>query len=357
VKKHKMIPAGRLGVCVIGLGWGYAYHARHYSDMDDVDLYVCDLDEEKVERARQELEVAGAFPSVDEVLAADAVDAVDIALPHHLHLPVAVRAMEAGKHCMSEKPIARNLAEADAMLAAAERTGMRFAVGENYQFMADSTEARRVIDAGMIGTAFAVRVQELWRIGPRPGSWWFQQETSGGGNLISLGIHLVRTLRLLAGGAAEQVFALFADKVSPEVFLEGEDTSLLAVAFEGGVIGSLITSWATPHPGPWARFAVYGTEGSIVSEGKSEALVVHSRRIRGIEPAEGELRIDLRGHEYRDSFATECREFVDWLREDRDSPLDAREGRNDLEIVEAAYRSAACAGAVRLPLGTEGAEP
>jgi predicted dehydrogenase len=145
--------------------------------------------------------------------------------------------------------------------------------------------------------------------------------------------------------------------VSPEIFLEGEDTSLLAVAFEGGVIGSLMTSWATPHPGPGARFAVYGTEGSIVSEGKSEALVVHSHKIPGIGPAEGELRIDLRGHEYRDSFAAECREFVDWLREDRDSPLNAREGRKDLEIVVAAYRSAASSGAVRLPLDTQGAEP
>ena len=349
------ISTGKLGICVIGLGWGYAYHARHYSDMEDVDLYVCDLDRDKVEKARQELNVAGVFSSVDEVLAADAVDAVDIALPHHLHRPVAVRSMEAGKHCMTEKPIARNLAEADAMLATADRTGMRFAVAENYQFMPDSTEARRLIDAGLVGRVFMVRIQELWRIGPRPGSWWFQQETAGGGNLISLGIHLVRTLRLLAGGAPEQVFALFADKVSPEVFLEGEDTSLLSVAFDNGVIGSLMTSWATPHPGPGPRFAVYGTDGSIVSEGKSEALVVHSRRIQGLEPAEGELRIDLRGHRYRDSFAAECWEFVEWLRTDRDSPLDAREGRKDLEIVEAAYGSAASRRAIQLPHEAEAA--
>jgi len=102
---------------------------------------------------------------------------------------------KAAKHCMTEKPLARNFTEADAMIAAAKRVGTRLAVAEYYQFREDSTQARRVIDAGLIGTVFMVRAHELWRIGARPGSWWFQQETAGGGSLISLGIHSVRTLR------------------------------------------------------------------------------------------------------------------------------------------------------------------
>ena len=194
-----------------------------------------------------------------------------------------------------------------------------------------------------------VRVHELWRIGPRPGSWWFQDKTAGGGNLITLGIHLVRTLRMLAGGQAERVFVLLADRVSPELSLEGEDTSLVSLKFGNGVIGNVVTSWATAHPGPGPRFAVYGTDGTIISE-DNQPLVVHSRRIDGVQPVEGELRINVIRPRYQDGFGAGCREFVDWIQTGKDSPINAHEGRKDLEIVEAAYRSARSAEAVRLPL-------
>ena len=346
-----------LSVCVVGLGTGYG-HAQTFSGMEDVDLYVCDTDSARVERAQQELNVVGAFSSVDDVLASESIDAVDIALPHYLHRPVAVRAAEAGKHCMTEKPMALSLEEADAMLEAADRAGTRLAVAENYQFMGDSAEACRMIADGMIGTVFMVRVHELWRIGPRPGSWWFRRETAGGGNLISLGVHLTRTLRLLAGGRASQVFALLSDQISPEVSLEGEDTSLLSVRFDNGVVGSVVASWATLHPGPGPRFAVYGTRGSIVSSPSAESgkpqdgqqLVVAHSRIEGAGPGENELRVELPTERYRDSVAAACREFVAWIRTGTDSPIDAQEGRKDLEIVEAAYRSARSGEAIRLPL-------
>lgn len=341
--------SGKLGVCVIGLGCGI-YHASTYNEMTEaVDLYVCDHDTKKVAQAQQELSVAGTFSSVEQVLASDAVDAVDLCLPHHLHCPLAIRAAEVGKHCMVEKPIALHLAEADEMIAAAERAGTRLAVAENYQFKEDSTMAGRLINEGRIGAVFMVQVREMWRINPRPGSWWFQKQTAGGGSLISLAIHSVRTLRLLAGARAEQVFALVSDMVSPQLSLEGEDTSMLLVKFCNGVMGSLVSSWATEWPGPGPRFTVHGTEGSIISEEKGP-LVVHSSR-PGLEPDEGGLRIEVARHQYnKDWFAEACRAFVQCLRTGDASAIDAAEGRKDLEIVEAAYRSAQSGQAVQLPI-------
>ena len=338
----------KMGICVIGLGVGI-YHARTYSDLDGVDLYVCDLDPAKVDVARKELNVAGTFATIDDAIASEKVNAVDVCLPHHLHKSVAVHAAEAGKHCMVEKPIALNVQEADAMIGASERTGTKLAVAENYQFMEDTVRATQLIESGIIGTPFMVRVHELWKMGPRQGSWWFDPVKSGGGNLISLGIHLVRTLRMLAGSDATQVYALLSDIVSPEIYLDGEDTSMLSVKFENGVIGSVVTSWATPNPGSEPRFAVYGTDGSIVSTA-DQPLSVHSRRIEGIQTDEAEVRIPATRPTYPDSFDAECREFVRWLESDGDSPIIATEGRKDLEIVEAGYRSAKTGEAVRLPL-------
>lgn len=94
---------------------------------------------------------------------------------------------------------------------------------------------------------------------------------------------------------------------------------------------------------------VYGTDGSIISEG-NQTLMVYSRRIEGVQPVEGELRLNLSGHPHQDGFAVECRAFVDWIKTGQDSPIDGQEGRKDLEIVGAAYRSAASGEAVRLPL-------
>ena len=105
-------------------------------------------------------------------------------------------------------------------------------------------------------------------------------------------------------GRAEQIFALVTDMVSPQLSLEGEDTSMLLVKFCNGIMGSLATSWATEWPGP--RFAVHGTEGSIISEEKGP-LVVHSRQPT-VEPNEGSLRVEVARHQYnKDWLADTCR--------------------------------------------------
>lgn len=343
----------KLGICVIGLGFGAVGHAKHLSAMEDVDLYVCDTDRAKVESAEREFDVAGSFSSIDEALGCEAIDAVVIALPHHLHCPVTIKAAEAGKHCMVEKPMALDLQEADAMIEAAERAGTRLAVAENYHFMPDSAEACRLIAAGLVGTVFMVQVHAMWRRAPRPGSWWSQRTATGGGVLMGGGTHLIRTLRLLAGGSAELVFVLLADKVDAELALEGEDTAVVSVRFDNGIVGSVAMSWGVAHGAPCPVFTVYGTHGSIIATASSNrddrGLIVHSSRIEGVGPADGELRIECDGG-YRDSLPAECREFVRWLRTGGPSPIDACEGRRDLEIVEAAYRSAESSQAVHLPL-------
>ena len=78
--------------------------------------------------------------------------------------------------------------------------------------------------------------------------------------------------------------------------------------------------------------------------------MVHTGAIVGVQPTQGELRIDLGGDWYQSSIDAECSEFVERIRTGKASPIDAQEGRKDLEIVEAAYRSAKTGQAVRLPL-------
>lgn len=142
---------------------------------------------------------------------------------------------------------------------------------------------------------------------------------------------------------------MFSDKASPELYLEGEDTSVLSVVFDNGVIGNVITNWATTHPGSDSRFAVYGTDGSVISEADGPVRA-YSLRTGDVQPNEWELQVDPIRHSYQDGFGEVCREYVEWIQTGKDSPIHASESRKDLEIVEAGYLSAQSGQAVELPV-------
>ena len=115
--------SGKVGICVIGLGVG-ASHANAYTTLkDSVNLSVCDANPERLKATVERLGAEG-FSNYQEALERPDVHAVDICLPHHLHCSVAVESAQAGKHVIVEKPMARTLEEADAMLDAASKAGV-----------------------------------------------------------------------------------------------------------------------------------------------------------------------------------------------------------------------------------------
>ena len=330
----------RLGVCVVGLGIGYL-HAKSYSKMEDVDLYVCDIDKEKVGRVEAELEVKGAFKTIEEALSSPEVDAVDFALPHDMHRDVAVRAAEVGKHIMIEKPLARNLEEADEIIEAAEKAGIKLMVAEWQRFAPSIVKAREFMEEGLLGEVFLIQVNQLGLF--KVGGWRLSRERMGGGSLIDSGIHAVDAL-LSLGGDPELVFSQTGRFVLKE--MEGEDTSVTVVRFRNGAIGNLITSWGISTPAPHAYFTVYGTDGSLWEKlGRDEGLYIRSSRVP--EAGEEPVKVDL---PKVSGFEAECRHFVECILQDKEPITGPREARADLEFVVAAYTSAETGMPVRLPL-------
>ncbi len=331
----------KLSVCVVGLGMGYA-HAKAYSAMENVELYICDIDAQKAKKAQSELNVKGAFTSIEAAISSPKVDALDVSLPHDMHKSVCLEAVAAGKHFMTEKPIARTLEEADEMITAAQKAGVKLMVAENQRFWPSAIKARQFIDQGLLGKVFLIRVYEMWYY--NPGGWRCSKQQVGGGNLIDSGIHAVNTLRLLAASDAAQVFALNTGIVVQE--MEGEDTNLVTVRFRNGAMGSLITSWGIPIPGPQAHFAVYGTEGCLWQEG--ESLFLHSRRLpEGLSYHKEPTPVEVPSV---NTYEAECAHFVDCILQDKKPITNGREARKDLEIIVAAYQSAQTGKAVELPL-------
>jgi predicted dehydrogenase len=142
----------KLRVGFIGAGRIADLHALAYQDNPEAEIYaVCDSEEEVASRRAQEWGAQRWLSDYRELLRDDAVDAVEILTPHHLHAEMTIAALEAGKHVSLQKPMSVNLSEADAMIAAAQRSGKLFRVCENFRYYPPFVKAKELLDEGAIG--------------------------------------------------------------------------------------------------------------------------------------------------------------------------------------------------------------
>jgi predicted dehydrogenase len=338
---------GDIGVCVVGLGAGRV-HSRVLSSLkgDGVRLFVCDISEEKARAVAKEYGAEAWFLDYKEALARDDVDAMSICLPHHLHWKAAVESADAGKHVLVEKPMARTLKEADAMIAAAKKAGVKLMVAEHHRYIPSVLKAKELIDNGSLGEIFLIRCnlftgnRASW---PLQNDWRSENEKRGGGVLLSDGVHRVNVLRTLGGDVAS-VYCLFP----PTSYFDGEHTAFLSIKFKSGVMGSLVHSWATRlktlSAAPW--FSVFGTEGSALSSGYDQ-LSVYSTKLP--ECSEGPVEMNI---EKRDIVLEEIKDFLDSIRTGREPLVSGKEGRKDIEVCLAGYKSVQEGRVKNLPMST-----
>ena len=159
-----------------------------------------------------------------------------IATPHHLHCEMAVAAAEAGKHLLVEKPMARTATECSAIIAAAERYGVKLMIGHILHFSLPGMVARQIVDSGELGRPVvgSSALQKLWMEPNRRG--WHLDPATGGGMLMTAGIHALDLLVWLMGGSVTAISAaagaLFHDQAA-------DDSSMLLLRFADGRFGQV----------------------------------------------------------------------------------------------------------------------
>ncbi|MCD6505876.1 Gfo/Idh/MocA family oxidoreductase [Candidatus Poribacteria bacterium] len=313
----------KLKTCLIGCGTIAREHARAYAELkDEVDVFAFDIDADKARELCEEFGFAGTFASLDEALSSPDVKAVDICLPHDLHLPVARMCADAGKHILMEKPIARTLQEADQVISAVRSAGVILMIAENMRFHPPVVEARKLIDKGAIGKLNMVQANS-WQFHIPPG-WRRSKERTGGGTLIDRGIHFL-DIPLNLAGPVETVYALKPPQTVKE--MEGEDGALVLMKHRNGVISEVNVTWGTPGApqGPW--FIACGTDGSI-----------YEQNGLWIEKMGGEKSLIPTDPPDRAMFL-EIEHFVRCVKEGREPIVTGEVGREDLALVIAAYKS------------------
>lgn len=292
----------------------------------------------RMESARRLAEEVGceAQEGWEEVVSRPDLDAVVVCTPTHLHATIAIAAMERGKHVLCEKPLAYSVAQAEAMVETARRTGRVLKCGFNHRYHPAVERAKALWDSGALGRPILGR--GFYGICGRPGyerEWRANPACTPGGHMVEQGVHLLDLFRWFLGGF-QRVAALTQTAFWPISPLEDNGHALLQ-ATSGAVayVHASLTQWRNRF-----YFELVGTEGYTIVEGLggsygTETLTVGRRDLTG--PFSAEIT-EFRGAD--PSWRREWDEFVGAVLEGRSLLGTGEDGLEAMRLVEAIYRSA-----------------
>jgi len=310
-------------LALLGCGYAARLHARTLRGVRGIVPSYASRDIARAKTLHARYGGAACFGSYDEALARDDIDAVAVLTPPASHLALTLRALAAGKDVILEKPPLMRARDFDAVEQACARHRRRVFVAENYHYKPLARSLRRLLAAGAVGDVLFLHLNAVKT--QITGDWRDDPARTGAGALFEGGIHWVHFMANL-GLTVQRVRGARSGS------REGVDRSML-VTFEyaEGAVGTLAYSWDVPSVYGLRMSRIYGTSGSLRFETNGVVLVGtgtgRQLRVPGLR--------DLAG--YKAMF----RDFLDAWRTGREPAMTLASARHDLELIEAAYASAA----------------
>jgi predicted dehydrogenase len=342
-------------VGVIGCGAG-VFHLEGYAEEARVEVVaLAGLDTPRCKELAGRFAVPQIYGDYRELLAVPEIEAVSVVVPNHLHLPVTLAAIEAGKHVLVEKPLARNTAEGERMVRAAKDAGKVLSIAFNRRFRHDVDLVHNHVAAGGMGRVYYAKAFWMRRSGiPGLGTWFTNKEQSGGGPLIDLGVHVLDMALYMMGnpkvttvsaatfaeigtqGKGQWLSSRFGQNL--DLPYEVEDLATAFLRFEDGGILHLEVSWAA-YTGHGDDFGVtlMGSKGGAEIFVRDYALTGTLRTFGDFEgiPTDAEPRlIKKHGH------GEVIRHFVDAILNGTPPNPTGEEGLDRVRLIDAIYRSA-----------------
>lgn len=335
----------KLRIVLIGAGGFGGYHLRTWKEVEQAEVVgVYDISAEAARKAAAQYELSRVYESLDAVLVDREVDAVDVCVPNKVHARVAIAAMEAGKHCLCEKPLAASPDDIRSMIAARDATGRLLMTAQHMRFEQRSVAFKRMIDAGALGEVYYTRAHWLRRrmLPVTPG--FLRREFSGGGPCIDIGVHVLDlamhfmgfprptavsaiSVRRLAGDAGR--FNEWGEYNAEEMNVE--DFAAGFVRFDNGAALTIEVSWMlNVEERESYGVDLYGIEGGgrwpgLQFNREAQGLLINERVVNADEG---------KGHR------NEMRAFVAAVRAGGPSPVPAEQSLSVSRVLEAFYRSA-----------------
>ncbi len=259
---------GKPKAVVIGYGYaGRSFHSYLIGLEPDLELHGVSSRSEETRRKIEEERECRAYAGLDEVISDPEVDLVVLATPHDTHCELAVRAMNAGKHVVTDKPMCTTLAECDRMIDAAERNGVLLTVFQNRRWDGDYLTLRKLLAEGELGE---LRWLEMaWQVFGPPGGWRGREE-KGGGRLFDLGTHMIDQCLMIVPQGVQTVYCrMHHDYPDRDV----DSHAMVVMGFEDGA--TAVVDGGGMHMIPKPRIHAFGTAGAF--------------RKYGLDPQEGAM--------------------------------------------------------------------
>jgi len=227
-----------LKVGIIGAGDFGARHAQAMAELDDIELVAAArTNPAKLADFKNRFGGQG-YVDYHDLLANPLVDAVMIATPHHLHTPIVEAAAAAGKAILLEKPMAPNPEECDIILESVDRAGVVLFLGHINQFAPTYQQAKELLDSGDLGEiVLGISTMSKFWSEPNRRDWHLDDDT-GGGMLMTAGIHCLDRLTWLIGSPVKCVFASLNATLHDQT---ADDVGLLQLDYANGAVGSIVS--------------------------------------------------------------------------------------------------------------------
>ena len=344
---------------ILGCGTIGPTHAEALQALKSEEVEIAAFADEVPARAEAlAAKYGGAARTVDAVLADPAIDCVHVCVPSGLHAQIGIRALEAGKHVIVEKPMDISLAACDALLGAQRASGKQLAVISQHRFDKASIDVKAALDAHLLGPMVYAEASVPWFRSQGyydSGDWRGTWALDGGGALMNQGVHTADLLRWLCG-PVETVYA--QARTLAHTRIETEDVLAATLTFASGAIGTLMASTAL-YPGFAVKIGVYGTDGSAVIEGDRLHTLTTKSGVQGggeAVPAHA-LQVASGGTKsaasdpaalWGDAHRAQIADFMHCCRTGEKPVVDGVEGRKAVELVLAIYESARTGEVVRL---------
>lgn len=354
----------RIGIIGCG-GIANGKHMPSLSKLDNVEMVAfCDIMEDRAIAAAGKYGVEGSkvYTDYHEVLQDPSIDIIHVCTPNDAHAEIAIAALEADKHVMCEKPMAKTAADAKRMVEAAKRTGKKLTIGYNNRFRPDSQHLKLVCEDGQLGEIYYAKAHAIRRRAVPTWGVFLDEEKQGGGPLIDIGTHaLDLTLWMMDNYKPKVVLGTSYHKLSqrenaanawgpwdPEKFTV-EDSAFGMIVMENGATIVLESSWAlNTLDVKEAKVSLSGTEGGA---DMNDGLRINGEQHSRLFATEVDLKAGgvafYDGQTESDS-DLEARLWIKAIDEDTDPVVTPEQAYVVSQILEAIYESARTGQAVYL---------
>lgn len=326
----------KLGYCIVGLGRISMDHfmpACKMSERSQVTALVSGH-REKAEKIAGDYNVPVkniyGYENYDEIRSNRDIDAVYIALPNNMHAEYTIRAANAGKHVLCEKPMATSVKDSQAMIESCKAADRKLMIAYRCQYEPTNLRAIQMIRDGTLGTIQAIESANGFV--ETMGEWRLDKKMSGGGPLMDVGIYSLNACRYLTSEEPEHIEGYCSVIDKDGRFKTVEENAGWTMRFPSGVVASCNTTYGAPMNG---YYRVHGSKGILHVEPAFSYQGLHLRAEVHGQPSVDEPNPDKDPSQ----FVREADYFADCVFNNKDPKSDGHEGLRDMQLMAQIYKS------------------